>query len=243
MHHTFRTLLALVPAAALLAGCIFAPVQNLVTSASAESETRTLDLEGFTELKAQSAFSVTLNQGDAFAVEVTLDVDAWTRADIRVEGDQLVLGLKEGPPYTVRTLEATVTMPSLEAVELEGAAAVQMRGFASDDGFDATLSGASTLQGDLQADDVWLELFGASRVALTGSGGDLTARLAGASALELEGFAVEDAALVLSGASRATVNPTGRLDVEAAGASDVTWLGSPTLGAINTSGASTAAPR
>ena len=243
MHHSFRTLLALVPAAALLAGCIFAPIQNLVTSASAESETRTLDLQGFTEIKAQSAFSVTLKQGDAYAVEVTLDADAWTRADIRVEGDQLVLGLKEGPPYTVRVLEATVTMPALEAVELEGAAAIQMRGFASDDGFEAKLSGASTLQGDLQADDIWLELAGSSRVTLEGIGGDLEARGSGASSLELAEFEVQDAALELSGASRATINAAGQLDVVAEGASSVVYVGNPVLGTINTSGASTVEPR
>jgi hypothetical protein len=42
-----------------------------------------------------------------------------------------------------------------------------------------------------------------------------------------------------SGASRAEVNASGRLDAEASGASTVLYSGDPTLGRTNTSGAST----
>jgi len=59
-----------------------------------------------------------------------------------------------------------------------------------------------------------------------------------ASNLDLTSFQVNDADVNLSGASHVTVNPTGRLDVDASGASNLQYLGEPTLGNINTSGGS-----
>lgn len=49
--------------------------------------------------------------------------------------------------------------------------------------------------------------------------------------------------LELSRASIATVNASGRLDVDASGASQVKYLGSPTLGTIDLSGGSSIEPR
>ena len=60
--------------------------------------------------------------------------------------------------------------------------------------------------------------------------------------LRVEDFVVEDADVEVSGASRATVYVTGRLDVDASGASRVDYLGDPILGRIDTSGASSVSP-
>jgi hypothetical protein len=54
---------------------------------------------------------------------------------------------------------------------------------------------------------------------------------------------VADADVEASGASKATVNPSGRLDADASGASSIYYLGSPTLGKIDTSGSSTVKPK
>ncbi len=49
---------------------------------------------------------------------------------------------------------------------------------------------------------------------------------------------VQDAAVNASGASNVTVNLSGRLDADASGASNVFYLGQPTMGTIDTSGGS-----
>ena len=56
--------------------------------------------------------------------------------------------------------------------------------------------------------------------------------------IDLSGFAVADATVDVSGSSTVTVKPRGRLDVDASGASEVFYLGEPTLGKIDTSGSS-----
>jgi hypothetical protein len=56
--------------------------------------------------------------------------------------------------------------------------------------------------------------------------------------VDLAEFPAQDAAVEASGASHVTVQPAGRLDVEASGASHVDYIGTPTLGRVQTTGAS-----
>jgi hypothetical protein len=57
--------------------------------------------------------------------------------------------------------------------------------------------------------------------------------------MKLAGFTVNNADVSLSGASNGTVNLSGKLDANLSGASKLEYIGEPTMGAINTSGAST----
>ena len=84
---------------------------------------------------------------------------------------------------------------------------------------------------------------GAGEVTLRGSAGDLTVNAAGASTVDLADFPVADANVEAIGASEVTVNASGRLDADASGASDVYYLGNPTLGTVDTSGASSVKPK
>jgi hypothetical protein len=56
--------------------------------------------------------------------------------------------------------------------------------------------------------------------------------------MDLADFQIDDANVNLSGASHATVNLNGTLNVEASGASSLEYIGNPTLGNVNTSGGS-----
>jgi hypothetical protein len=64
----------------------------------------------------------------------------------------------------------------------------------------------------------------------------------GASDVDLVDFAVQSADVQASGASKVTVHVTGRLNVEASGASHVRYRGNPNLGRVDTSGASSVSP-
>lgn len=100
------------------------------------------------------------------------------------------------------------------------------------------LSGASRITGDLGVGNARLGLSGASRADMSGSAGNLAADISGASRIEMGGFEVQDASLVMSGASRMTVNVNSRLNAKLSGASYLHYKGEPTMGDIRTSGAS-----
>jgi hypothetical protein len=135
-----------------------------------------------------------------------------------------------------------IAMPQIKSLDLSGATQSSLTGFKSDNSFDLGVSGASQLDGQIEAGNVRADVSGASRVQLGGKGANLNLECSGASRAELGDFLVKDATVNLSGASRATINASGQLSGEASGASQLTYRGSPTLGSLQSSGASTIKP-
>lgn len=198
-----------------------------------------VEATGFTKVEAGGAFQIEIRQSESYNVVIRVDDNLVEGLDVYVSGGTLHIGFRSGFWVTNATrMEAEITMPELTGVDLSGASRGTITGFKSTKDFSADVSGASSLTGDLESGDVSLNVSGASSVDLAGSGGDLTAESSGASHIDLEDFPVQDASVEVSGASSATVAPSGRIDVEASGASHLYYLGSPTLGTVNTSGGS-----
>ena len=202
--------------------------------------TEEFDLSGFDQVEVTDAFEVEIRHGDAFSVVVRVDDSVKQYLDVVKQGSTLRIGLKPISSSTVSdmTLEAEVTMPQLTGLELSGASDVSVTDFTSSEALYAEVSGASSLRGDIEAGGVRFDVSGASDVKLRGSGEDLVMDVSGASSADLADFPVADADIEVSGASSATVNVSGRLDVEASGASRVRYRGSPTLGSVDSSGGS-----
>jgi hypothetical protein len=237
------TRLGLVLTAAWLAGCTGYLPQTIVGSGN--SVTEEPELSGFSKISASSAFRVEVSQSDGYSVVITVDEKVVPYLDVTVQGDTLRISLKPGLTMTGATgpLDAKVTMPKLTGLDLSGATRTAISGFKSTDPLDAEVSGASMLDGALEAGDVRFRLSGASRVTLSGNGHKMALEASGASQGNLERFAVAEAKVELSGASRATVNVTGALDASASGASTLRYTGSPELRSVESSGASTIRPK
>jgi hypothetical protein len=195
---------------------------------------------GFDKVDASQAFEVDISQGDTFSVVIRIDDNLVQYLQVVKQGNTLKIGLKPGRRYNIRNakMEAEVTMPELTGLHLSGASHGTITGFKSTKALDVDVSGASFLRGDIEAGDARFDVSGASQVTLTGSAQDVTIDASGASIVKLADFPVADASVEASGASSVTVNPSGKLDVDASGASHVYYLGSPTLGKVDTSGAS-----
>ena len=192
----------------------------------------------FTGIEASHAFVVDIVQSDSFSVTIRVDDNILDMLDVSSEGDTLRLRLDRGVSLRDVTMEASITMPALARLRLSGAARASVSGFRSLDELDIELSGASKLDGDLEAGETDIEASGASKVTLGGSATGLTIRGSGASKLDLADFTVDTAEVRLSGASEATLHARERIDpVDLSGASRLRYLGNPSLGHVNTSGA------
>ena len=82
-------------------------------------------------------------------------------------------------------------------------------------------------------------LSGASRTELCGKAENITINAWGASKASLLGFPVKDTRVHLSGASQASVNCCGSLNLEISGGSKLIYTGEPALKDVSVSGAST----
>jgi hypothetical protein len=219
----------------LLAAC---DLDEVIVTGSGDIVTKEEDLSGFERVDASDSFEVDIQQGESYSVVIRIDDNLQDDLEVLVRDGTLEIGFARNIITNNATMEADITMPQLRGVGLSGASEARVTGFESSRSFSVDLSGSSSISGVINADDVSLELSGSSNADLKGSGNDLEIDASGASEIDLSKFPVEDAVLKLSGSSQVIVNLNGTLDVNASGSSDVTYLGSPALGDIQTSGSS-----
>jgi len=243
-----------IAAAVIIAGTFFSgtwPFGNTIT--------RDEDFSDFTIVDIGSAFEAEITQSSSYSIKITADDRIMEHIQVSQTGATLTINIKPGILLQAVTLKAEITMPELHELRFSGATHGIATGFSSAHNLTLTLSGASSLDPDISAGDVEVNLSGASQlkgtlaasgdakliisgastVELTGSAEDLEiGEGAGASSLDLSNFPVNNAKVNLSGASSATIQLDGQLDADISGASHLYYIGGPTMGNVVTSGGS-----
>ena len=206
---------------------------------SGNLETEAYAFSDFTEIEIGSAFEFEIQQSSSYNISITADDNVMEYVQVSQVGQTLKIGLGRFGPIGLVTLRASVAMPQLLGLTASGATRGTISGFSSTEDLDIGASGASRVTGDITAGNVEFEISGASTIQLEGSANDMVADVSGASRLNLDDFTVNNADVDFSGASSGTINLDGRLDADLSGASRLWYIGEPTMGNIDTSGAST----
>ena len=220
--------------------------------------TREFDFSDFTNVEVACCFRVDIVHSDSYSVTVTSNESLSDHIIVDKSGNTLKISVKPFHFHTRPTLSARVTMPMLNKLRLSAAAKCCISGFSSQEKLSLNLSGASSLDIDIEAgsakveisgasrlrgsmklDDSEFTLSGASRMELKGSARDVELNAWGASRLEMAGYTLRDAKVDLKGASQAAVSINGKLDLDISGSSRLTYCGSPTMSSVKVSGAST----
>ncbi len=247
----FLSLVTILATLSATTGC------NVVTG-TGETVTLDMDYENFTSIEAGYAFDIEVTRSDSYMVQITVDKILEDHLNVSQQGDTVYINLKQGYIYTNTTQQAKITLPDLRRMELSGASKAVVSGFSTTESVNYGLSGASRLDlSHMTAGNAGFELSGASRVSgsfdikdgkfdlsgassleLEGSAEDITIAASGASKVVLPDFPVDTADVELSGASRASINVSNRIDVDLSGASKLDYIGNPRLGSSSVSGGS-----
>jgi hypothetical protein len=206
---------------------------------SGNLDTEEYAFTNFTEVEISSAFDFEIKQSSSYSINITADDNVIDHVQVSQVGQTLKIGLRTVTWFGPVTLRASVTMPQLSSLTVSGASRGDICDFSSTEDLDITVSGASRVIGDITAGNVEFDISGASTIQLEGSADDMVAGVSGASRFNLDDFTVNNADVNFSGASSGTINLNGRLDANLSGASRLWYIGEPTMGDINTSGAST----
>ena len=233
----------LVATFAILSASLAFACDDVRIRGSGDLVTEEYEFEDFTKVELTNAFRADIRHSDEFSVSVEVDDNILELVEVSKQDDTLRLQVKSGTSTTDVTLNATITMPDLYSLELSGASQATVTGFENMDSFQARLSGASRLEGNLDVRRLDLRLSGASSASFGGRGIEADLNASGASSLDLEDFLLETARITVSGASLGTVTVRDELGpVKASGASHLHYIGRPTLAGVDTSGASTVKP-
>jgi hypothetical protein len=227
-------------ALAMVIGCAQIPITG-----SGNVVTQEEPITGFDKVDISHSFDVDISQGENFSVIIRVDDNLVEHLQVVKEGSTLKIGLDPNRNYTASnaTMEAEVTIPELTGLDLSSASHATISGFKSTNDLSVDLSGASSLVGDIEAAKTSFDLSGSSDANLSGSGQETTIDAGGGSQIDLSNFLVADVTVNASGGSTATVNPSGKLNADASGASQIYYLGDPILGEIDSSGASSVEPK
>lgn len=243
----FLTLLA----TALLAVPAFSATPAETDPADVKMETKTFNLSGFQGLQVSWTYQVALTQADHYSVRVEAPDFVIPYLDVKVAGDNLVLGIKELPKDIRKKVEmvlkhnevrAWVAMPSLSSLNMSGASKLNATGAFSAPRFNfrLELSGATSVEGlSVKAPEADFHASGAAKFDVNGTFSDLHMALSGAISAKLNtgGEPVDEADITMSGAVKFKLQShISKLDLGASGAVSFSLDGSVDTLKANASG-------
>ena len=238
-------------ATALLAVPAFSATPAETDPADVKMETKSFNLSGFHGLQVSWTYQVALTRADHYSVRVEAPDFVIPYLDVKVAGDNLVLGIKEMPRDIRKKVEmvlkhdeirAWVAMPSLAGVQMSGAAKLNATGAFSAPQFNfrLELSGATSVQGlSVKAPEADFHASGAAKFDVNGTFTDLHMSLSGAITANLNTGSepVDKADIKLSGAVKLKLQShIGKLDLGASGAANFNLDGSVETLDANASG-------
>jgi len=188
-------------------------------------ETRVVS--SFDGIEVSGAFDVVLKQGSIEEVVVEADENLQPVISCEVHGSTLVIDTKK-PINHPTTLKLYITFKNLNKIETSGAVDIVGENKFTLTGLSLNTSGASDVRLDVAAGKLDLHSSGASKLRLTGTATDVSADFSGA--CDMFGFDLvcENFTAEISGAGKAEIHVTKKINAEISGAGNIRYKGNPT---------------
>lgn len=198
---------------------------------------------GFHGIKVSNAFDVIIQQGNDEGVVVSASEEKF-RSRIKTEVVNGVLRISYDNENVWkwsnenRKLKAYISVKNLDFIDASGACDIKIEGVLKGSKLNIKLSGASSLKGDVNYNDLVMDQSGASDSNIKGTVTNLSIEVSGASDFKGFDLITENCKAEASGASDIRITVNKDLKVSASGASDVEYKGSAMISDFKTSGAS-----
>lgn len=202
-------------------------------------ESITFNERDYSHIEASSIFHLYIKQGPYEDIKVFGRESDLEDVTIRNKRGTLVIDMNNSWFFWNKKREfikVEITVPELEGIQLSGASKAYL--YHRKEGFvDISLSGASSVEGELVCDDLKLKISSASKATISGKANSMHASLSSASKLSADDFKTNYANVKCSGASNASIYASKTLDLSASGASKINYIGNATINRQNISGA------
>lgn len=188
------------------------------------SESR--ELESFHAIEVYGAAQINLSQ--SLDQQIVVNAHDFSLVQTEVREGVLYINVPTNP-YTPMILD--ISVPTLSSIRAVGAASIDLepQSIFTTDTLTLDLSGAAEVDMDLQVAVLNIDAKGAASVELTGTANSATITLAGAGEIDAEDFLVQTMHINCAGASEADIHAVRELWAQAAGASKISYKGSPTI--------------
>lgn len=228
---------------AIVMAAMTAAAQNKIYDANAELR----NVGSFHSIQISNAFNVIITQGneEALAVSAT-DKEQIQNIKTKVENGVLKIWFDSPKKWTNKNvrLNAYISAKNLEAITASGACDLKIEGTLNAASLKINLSGASDLSGQVNvSNQLVVRLSGASDLSLKGNADDVDIDVNGASEVKAYDFNTANCKIEASGASSVQITVAKELSAQLSGASSVRYKGTAMIKDIKTSGASSISRR
>lgn len=170
--------------------------------------TESRDVSGFTQIKLSGFGTLNITQTGTESLTISADDDVLPHLTSEVINGTLELGVKPRLSFkSLRRVTYTVTVKSLEGIQLSGAGTVHAS--------------------DIKASSFSMSISGAGDTTISGSAQSQSVRISGAGNYNAKDFQTDTAEVTITGAGNARVNATQTLFATVSGAGAVTYYGMP----------------
>jgi hypothetical protein len=221
----------------LLAGCERVPIGGIDDNAS----TRSFEYTDFTGIEVGDSFHLDVTYADTCSVTITASDRVMKRVHVSKTGGILKISMDGWWWFWRGKPRATITMPVLQSLDVSGASGGTVSGFKSGNDFILRLSGASSLDIDMETGDFDALVSGASDLGADMKVAKLDCTASGSSTIS-GSINADSSGIKLNGASDARLaGSTGNLVLSCSGSSSAKLASfSVTDADIDLSGASNA---
>lgn len=211
---------------------------GLTKAVTAATITKNFAVKEFSKLKTGSAFHVEFIHSNENKVDIEIDEDMADKLFVENSGDELTIKLKDYSGNNIHTMKAKVYGNTLSELTISGAAHFKSDYTFTEKNIDINSSGASKVDITINTENLNMEISGASKVITKGNADKQIIEISGASNYNGKECKSANITIESSGASKASINCTDTLNVEASGASHITYTSVPKNINKETSGAS-----
>lgn len=197
--------------------------------------TSELQLEPYHSIEVRGAAKLQINNGTQPSTLLTTNqiYSLMDEGGIKAEVRDSVLYIETSNqlPLDDIMIEFAITSPNLRQLTVYGASKIETADnqVLSQQNFALDLNGAAEADLHLNVQTLVIDAKGASKLELEGQADDVHITIAGAGEVEAEDFLVQTMHINCAGASKAEVNVARELWAQAAGASHITYKGTPRI--------------
>ncbi len=192
-------------------------------------------------IDASTAFTVYIDfSNDEESIEIEANDNLHQYIEVKKQNGVLFIGIEDNVHVRGNaTLNAYITTKDLSSFSASGASRIIVEDLVETNNAQIYLSGASNFKGQFNVDQLYSDLSGASILDIDGFSNDFELDASGASVLRNYVFSTNKMKADLSGASKAYLTVEEEIDIEASGASSLTFKGNAIITHQDLSGAST----
>ncbi len=184
--------------------------------------------DAFSKLEVSGAYSIVLKQDSITSVSVEADENLQSLIITRTEGNKLIIENKK-PICSSKGLTVNITTPNISGIDLSGEADLKTLNKLTSKELNIDISGMGNLILDLDVQSLEISCSGSGDLNLKGNAENVNAELSGAADIRAFELVAKDFKLTSSGAGKADVNVSNKLDVDISGAASVLYKGNPSV--------------